>query len=69
MILRLLQTCLERGLLTGETTREDFTHLLKLLNRPKLPELPKDIDVQRLAQDVMCNQTVCVPAFLNPCLY
>ena len=68
-ILRLLQTCLKRGLLTGQTTRKDFMQLLELLNRPKLPGLPKDIDVQRLAQDVMRNQRVCVPAFLNPCLY
>ena len=39
LILRLLLTCLDRGLLTGVTTIEDLKRLLDFLDHPALPAL------------------------------
>ena len=39
LVLRLLSTCLERGLLTERTAGDDFAHLFTLLGNPELPAL------------------------------
>ena len=43
LVLRLLEACLDRELLTGLTDRADFTELLSLVGNPKLPDLPSDL--------------------------
>ena len=43
VILRLLMACLNRGLLTGETTIEDMKRLIDLLDHPTLPALPENV--------------------------
>lgn len=49
LFLRLLETCLQRGLLTGETAAADFQRLLTLLDHPELPELPTDLTLEAIA--------------------
>lgn len=49
LFLRLLETCLQRGLLTGETAAADFERLLTLLDHPKLPGLPTDWTLEAIA--------------------
>lgn len=43
LVLRLLEACLDRELLTGLTDRTDFTELLSLVGNPVLPDLPSDL--------------------------
>ena len=43
LTLRLLDACLECGLLTGETSEDDFDKLLLILEEPTLPGLPLDL--------------------------
>ena len=51
LILRLLQTCFKRGLLTGSTTRKDLKQLTKLLAlRPTLSDLPAQFQEEVLAR-------------------
>ena len=49
LILRLLETCLQRSLLTSETAAGDLRRLLTLLGRPELPPLPADLSMMALA--------------------
>ena len=49
LILRLLGACIERRLLTGETTASDFEKLLDILGHPELPPLPADLTPDALA--------------------
>ena len=44
LILRLLDTCLQRGLLTDQKAAGNFTRLLALLGDPELPALPADLE-------------------------
>ena len=46
LILRLLGTCLERGLLTGDDTTTCYEKLLEILAHPELPELPSDLTIE-----------------------
>ena len=48
-ILRLVGTCLDRGLITDQTAASDFEQLLMLLEDPELPPLPADLTLEALA--------------------
>ena len=41
--LRLLEACLDCGLLSGETSEKDFNKLLLILEEPTLPKVPLDV--------------------------
>lgn len=65
LVVRLLQTCLARDLLTGETILEDVEQLLELLGHPELPELPADLTVEALGVSPPVVSPQVAPRILN----
>ena len=65
LILRLLEACLHRKLLTGETTAADFEQLLAILGHPELPPLPADLTPEALAARRSDTPLGAVPQVLD----